>query len=129
MVQYIDKSTIVAEIERRMKKYATIDVGNSSELDALYGAKCKALMEILSFINTLEVKDVDNWHLQEKEDIYDAVKDWGLYTFACIMKDGTIQKFTGNLDEDCEGHINIHIDGTNDDYDDVDDIVKWIELT
>lgn len=129
MVQYIDKSTIVAEIERRMKKYATIDVGNSSELDALYGAKCKALMEILSFINTLEVKDVDNWHLQEKENIYDAVKDWGLYTFACIMKDGTIQKFTGNLDEDCEGHINIHIDGTNDDYDDVDDIVKWIELT
>lgn len=59
MVQYIDKSTIVAEIERRMKKYATIDVGNNSELDALYGAKCKALMEILSFINTLEVKDND----------------------------------------------------------------------
>lgn len=76
----------------------------------------------------LEMKEADTWHLQEKEDIYDAVKDWGLYTFACVMKDGTIQKFTGNLDEDCEGHINVHIDGVNDDYDNVDDIVKWIEV-
>lgn len=59
MAQYIDKATVVAEIEKRMKKYATIDVGNSSELEALYGAKCKALMEILSFLNTLEVKEVD----------------------------------------------------------------------
>lgn len=77
----------------------------------------------------LEVKEMDTWHLQEKEDIYDAVKDWGLYTFACVMKDGTIQKFIGNLDEDYEGHINVHIDGVNDDYDNVDDIVKWIEFT
>lgn len=58
MTQLIDKSAVVAEIERRIKKYATIDVGNSSELDALYGAKCKALMEILSFLDTLEVKEV-----------------------------------------------------------------------
>lgn len=76
----------------------------------------------------LEVKEVDTWHLQEKENIYDAVKDWSLYTFACVMKDGTIQKFTGIMDEDCEGHINVHIDGANDDYDNVDDIVKWIEV-
>lgn len=76
----------------------------------------------------LEVKEVDTWHLQEKEDIYDAVKDWGLYTFACVMKDGTIQKFIGNLDEDYEGHINVYIHGANDDYDNVDDIVKWIEV-
>ena len=71
MAQYIDKSALIAEIERRIKKYATIDVGNSSELDALYGAKCKALMEILSFLDTLEVKDVNTWHLQEKENIED----------------------------------------------------------
>ena len=40
-----------------MKTYTTIDVGNSSELEALYGAKCKALMEILSFLDTLEAKE------------------------------------------------------------------------
>ena len=59
MTQYIDKSALIAEIKKRIKKYATIDVGNSSELDALYGAKCKALMGILSFLDTLEVKEVD----------------------------------------------------------------------
>jgi hypothetical protein len=42
---------------------------------------------------------------------------------------GTIQRFNGSLDEDCEGHINTHINGVNDDYDNVDDIVKWIEFT
>ena len=57
-MELIDKSAIIAEIERRIKKYATIDVGNSSELDALYGAKCKALMEILTFLDTLEVKEI-----------------------------------------------------------------------
>ena len=31
-------------------------------------------------------------------------------------------------DEDYEGCITTHIDGVNDDYDDVDDIVKWIEV-
>lgn len=59
MEQYIPKSALVAEIERRMEKYATIDVGDSRELDALYGAKCKALMEILSFLDATEVKEVD----------------------------------------------------------------------
>lgn len=76
----------------------------------------------------LEVKEVDNWHLQSKEDIYDAVKDWGSYSFVCIMKDGTVQRFIGCLDENCEGHIHVHIDGVNDDYDNVDDIVYWIEI-
>jgi hypothetical protein len=45
------------------------------------------------------------------------------------MKDGTIQKFTSNMDEDYEGHISVYICGANDDYDNVDDIVKWIEFT
>lgn len=84
--------------------------------------------DIESLVESLEVKGVETWHLQEKEDIYDAVRDWGLQTFVCIMKDGTIQRFNGCLDEDCEGHINVHIDGINEDYNNVDDIVKWIEL-
>ena len=119
MPHLIDKDALVAEIKRRLNLYDPI-VGYEE------GRKDEA-KSILSFLDTLEVKEADTWHLQEKEDIYGAVKDWGLYTFACIMKDGTIQKFIGSMDEDCEGHINVHIYGVNDDYDDVDDIVKWIE--
>ena len=129
MTQYIDKSALAAEIERLKKRF--IDFHHRDGMDwplDNYG-KMRAYNEVLSFLNTLEVKEINNWHLQEKEDIYDAIKDWGLYKFACIMKDGTIQKFNGSLDEDSEGHIHVHIDGVNDDYDNVDDIVKWIEYT
>jgi len=132
MVHYINKDALLAEIERRLKKHKE-EIGKYSPFqhNLVYDiiGKKEECSNILSFLNTLEVKEVDTWHLQEKEDIYDAVKGWGLYTFACIMKDGTIQRFNGSLDEDYEGHINVHINGVNDNYDNVDDIVKWIEIT
>ena len=126
MEQYIPKSALLAEIKRIIKDIPRNET--DKRLQAVYGNEAFVLMNLSSFIDTLEVKEVDTWHLQEKENIYDAVKGWGLYTFVCVMKDGTIQKFTGNLDEDCDDHINVHINGVNDDYDNVDDIVKWIEL-
>ena len=127
MKKYIDKSALVAEIEKRLSLLEN-GTGNSEVMKRV-GGVIKGYKSILSFLNTLEEKELDTWHLQEKENIYDAVKDWNLHTFACIMKDGTIQRFSGILDEDCEGHISVHIDGVNDDYDNVDDIVKWIEYT
>ena len=125
MKQYIKKSALVAEIEKRIKETESMQ----PKFDQFWAGQISAFKGILKILNTLEVKEINTWHLQEKEDIYDALKDWSLHTFACIMKDGTIQMFSGMLDEDCEGHINVHIDGVNDDYDDVDDIVKWIEIT
>lgn len=126
MEQYISKSALVAEIEKKIEEPAPSHDPQCPWEDGYY---C-GLYTVETIIDTFEVKEINNvWHLQEKENIYDAVKDWGLYTFACIMKDGTIQKFSGCLAEDCEGHINVHIDGVNDDYDNVDDIVKWIEYT
>lgn len=125
MKQYIDRAIVAAELKRRINN--------------LYPKRGQGIVvtkilkdhyeDLLSFLDNIEVKEMDTWHLQEKENIYDAVKDWSLYTFACLMKDGTIQRFNGCLDEDCEGNIDVHIDGVNDDYDDVDDIVKWIEYT
>ena len=122
MKQYIDKNRIEEILRNLWKK----DDGHNAEHRICYN---KALQEVQCELDTLEVKEVDTWHLQENENIYDAVKDWNLHTFACVMKDGTIQKFIGNMDEDYEGHINIYICGANDDYDNVDDIVKWIEFT
>ena len=121
MEQYISKSALVAEIEKIRCK---VNDGSS-----YCNGWQHALRTFEIGINTLEVKEVDTWHLQEKENIYEAVKDWSLHTFVCIMKDGTIQRFSGILDEDYEGHINVHIHGVTDDYDNVDDIVKWAELT
>ena len=120
MRQYIEKDILAAEIKK------LIDEAKIYPSD-FYCGRLSICKELMNFLDTIEVKEVDTWHLQEKENIYDAVKDWSLHTFACIMKDGTIQMFSGCLAEDCEGHINVHIDGVNDDYDNVDDIVKWIE--
>ena len=72
-----------------------------------------------------KVTEVDAWHLQEKDDIHDAVKDWSYHRFACLMKDNTLQLFTGIRDETVDGHIDTHIDCMNDLYD-VDDILVWI---
>jgi hypothetical protein len=132
-MELIDKAALVAEIKKRIKKLEANILLAKKQKDTNASKSMRLYIGcyngILSLLDTLEVKDVSTWHLQEKEDIYDAVKDWSLHTFACVMKDGTIQKFTGILDEDCEGHISVNIDGVNDDYDNVDDIIKWIELT
>ena len=123
----INKEDVILDIERRKKDEVNYDDNGdfASYADFNHYSTLNAIQE---HIESIEEKDV-SWHLQEKEDIYDAVKDWSLHTFACVMKDGTIQKFTGILDEDYEGHISVNIDGVNDDYDNVDDIVKWAELT
>ena len=120
-MKLIDKDALVAEIDKLKSKVSD----NSSYCNGWQHA-----LRILELsLDSLEVKDVETWHVQEKEDIYDAIQDWSNHKFVCIMKDGTIQQFNGIRDEDCEGHINVHIDGANDDYDNVDDIVKWIEFT
>ena len=121
----IDKDALVAKIEDRIKETESM----RSMVDPFWEGQISAFDSVLKILNTLEAKEVETWHLQEKEDIHDAVKDRSLYTFVCVMKDGTIQRFRGFLDEDYEGHINVHIYGVNDDYDNVDDIVKWIEYT
>lgn len=124
-MKLIEKDAVLAEIEKLLDKGKYHD-----EYDCAYrDGNNSALYALRGHINTLEVKEVDTWHLQEKENIYDAVKDWSLQTFVCVMKDGSIKEFTGNMDEDCEGNINVHIDGVDGGYDTVDDIVKWIEYT
>ena len=119
-MKLIPKDALLAEINKRIIDTPINHIGHQ---------RVWAYNDVKDIVKTLKVKESDTWHLQEKENIYDAVKDWSLHTFVCVMKDGTIQKFTGCMDEDCEGHISIYIDGANDDYDNVDDIVKWIELT
>ncbi len=133
MEQYISKAAVIAEIEKLISngklKCQQSQENNDQASYIAWSEHIATCGKIYSFINSLEVKEMDTWHLQEKEDIYDAVKGWDIHTFICIMKDGTIQKFTGCNDEDYEGCITTHIDGVNDNYDDVADIVKWIELT
>ena len=57
MAKYIDKSALVADIERRIKINKECMLGFRN-LD-YYQGKVDALNDTISFINTLEVKEVD----------------------------------------------------------------------
>ena len=66
MEQYINKSALVAEIERRIKRFR-------EEKDSVSIVKTNTYKGILSFIDTLEVKEVDldfllheYWNLSSK---------------------------------------------------------------
>lgn len=68
MAQYIDKSAVVAEIEKRVKEGEIVarDVPSS----AIFGL-IQAYKNILSFLDTLEIKEVD---LDNHEDIKNSFK-------------------------------------------------------
>ena len=70
MAQYIDKSALVAEIERRQKIHFNDYHINGNNNPADYGA-CNALTQILDFINTLEVKEVNIADMADE--YYDAL--------------------------------------------------------
>jgi hypothetical protein len=58
MAQYIDKGALVAEIERRIKEISK-EFQESNTIQFSLLGKVNALENLLPFINTLEVKDVD----------------------------------------------------------------------
>ena len=73
--------------------------------------------------------DTFKWHKQSEDDILFAIDDWTYHTFACMMKDGKLVKFSGLCDETYDGEITTHIDCISDNYDyGIDDIEMWIEI-
>ena len=54
MAQYIDKSALVAEIERRKKYYENIQM-----IKPVYESNIEDFNELLSFLNTIEAKEAD----------------------------------------------------------------------
>ena len=59
MTQYIDKDAVVAEIERQQRRLDTVGQTNELELRKNAAIQNGVYCSLLSFINTLEVKEVD----------------------------------------------------------------------
>ena len=75
MTQYIDKSAVVAEIEKRLEYYKQ----KHNEVDKLdmcyYGGLMAEDKSLLSFLDTLEVKDVQDEPISEDlEEASDELK-------------------------------------------------------
>jgi len=75
-----------------------------------------------------EIKKM-TWQVEAEHSIYDAVQDWDYHRFVCLMKDNTIQVFSGMNDETYNGEINTHIDCVSDySHYNTDEILMWIEV-
>ncbi len=81
MAQYIDKDALVAEIERRLKKARdnanTAKSNNNHSVTCVWSGHEKECHELISFINTLEVKEVNSLTPEEIKKIctiYDNLK-------------------------------------------------------
>lgn len=79
MEQYISKDAIVAEIEKRLKVHMESNHGFSARYDEL--------KDILSFLDTLELKEVDEQKERMSECPYRKV--------GCTMYEGTILECNG----------------------------------
>ena len=62
-MKLIDKDALLAEIERRKKYYENIQM-----IKPVYESNIEDFSELLSFINTLEVKDVDLDYIKDELD-------------------------------------------------------------
>ena len=58
-MELIDKADIVAEIERRLEKIANASSENNRELSAIHGAQQYELINLVQYIDSLEVKEVN----------------------------------------------------------------------
>ena len=73
MEQYISKSALAAEIERRLDKLANTSAENNREYSAIIGAQHYELISLVQYINTLEVKEVN---LEDDVDKILEANDW-----------------------------------------------------
>ena len=72
--------------------------------------------------------DTFKWHKQSEDDIVMAVDDFRCHIFACMMKDGKLEKFSGMLDDTYDGEVSPIIDCLTTYNRDIDDIDMWIEI-
>lgn len=59
MKQLIDKSDLIAEIEKRLEAIANASPEDNKQFAAIRGAQHYELISLVRFINTLETKEVD----------------------------------------------------------------------
>ena len=92
-MELIDKSAIVAEIERNINAYneKKKHCPSNTQVEAICDNKVQVLKYILSFLDTLEVKKMDLENLQKELDkavkIYKPIGDFGWGTLYNIATD------------------------------------------
>ena len=84
MEQYISKSAIEAEIERRLEAISNSSNEDNRELAAIRGAQQFELINLALFLNTLEVKEVNS-----NDAFIEKASEWFKIRYEWIDIDGT----------------------------------------
>ena len=71
MKEYIDKDALLAKIEKRLEVLANTSAGDNREFAAIIGAQHYELINLVQYINNLEVKEVD---LEKELDYKDYIE-------------------------------------------------------
>lgn len=75
-----------------------------------------------------EIKKL-TWQVQAEHNICDAVNDWSYHRFACLMKDNSVEIFSGMCEKTDNGEVRKDISSIENRLSyDLDDIVMWIEI-
>lgn len=127
-MKLMNKDKIVAELERLIAYAKTMgDNAINGSMQQFFDGMKEGYVDALSSIQSIGIEDVKTWNSQSEKDIYDSFNDWDYHRFVCLMINGSIQEFVGMCDECSDGSVNKHIYAVNDEYNDVDNIVYWIE--
>ena len=111
MKQYIDKTALVAEIEKRLHANGAFDeFGDEAWAEDV--GMCNAYKSILSFLDTLEVKDDSLGNFKSLQhisrDLKSTLQDWGyapnLYYFDGMWHVSWISCEEGDVIKDFEGN-------------------------
>lgn len=106
MAQYIDKSALVAEIERLKSIQLSIFSRGETEKDCYEALSCISVYnEILSLLDTLEAKDANEALRTEYEkgraDVIQATEQWLANSWPkCCENHNIIKAFKENVIED-----------------------------
>ena len=91
MAQYIDKAAVVAEIEDKINKYTKRGEESDAKRDGYgmyWGGVLSCLNEVRSFLDTIEVKEVD---LEAEE----RMKECPFRQVGCTMYEGKVLECRG----------------------------------
>lgn len=112
MTQYVDKSALVAEIERikaNIKEYCVRE-GHDRRFDVVP----EQLAQILSFIDTLETKEVD--------------EEYNGKAMLHVLEKGVEQGRRELIDKACDWLSNVSIEDISYKYDDFDTSEGWYKF-
>lgn len=109
MLHLIEKSALVAEIERRIAEHKRLELEHAKEEDFLCNHIQRCTLEkVLDFLDTLEVKEVEELNASDRELAEETIKElceWLDDELCCYIKAQDFSIDHARLNKDLRKHL------------------------